>query len=250
MFAGLSQHGGMRPWGWPWWSRGLEGRWKLDDWGGWVRGRWHRTAEKTVLSTLSEEGPQSLLWGGTPQSLDGNRSWYSEPGSGSPQVCPDGLRTLGWTKWEWHNWGRGAGWPYRWPPKFWSWTPSSTQQGFHDVESTWGSFDTVASIRAESEVGVQHDNQDFSGSVQQGNHVANSHLRVEPGLVGGAWGEQHHAMANCFPTAHLTKKDQSWFALISTSTMLGAEASNVKSLAKDLMSRSISHRWGSKTQSG
>ena len=39
-------------------------------------------------------------------------------------------------------------------------------------------------MRAESEVGVQRDTQDFRGSVQWDNHVADSHLKVESGSTG------------------------------------------------------------------
>ena len=35
------------------------------------------------------------------------------------------MKTLGWTRWERHNWG----WPYTWPPRFRSWSSSSTQLG-------------------------------------------------------------------------------------------------------------------------
>ena len=42
----------------------------------------------------------------------------------------------------------------------------------------------LASVRAEGEVGVQRDTLDFRGSVQRGHRVANSHLKVESGLVG------------------------------------------------------------------
>ena len=113
--------------------------------------------------------------------------------------------------------------------------------------------------RGEGEVGVQSDTQDFRSSVQWVHHVADSHLRVERGLE-GIRGEQCHAGflvsngqllsicplhqrrkklvrphlglhdADYFPSAHFTKEEQSWFALTSASTMLGEEASNVKSL--------------------
>ena len=54
------------------------------------------------------------------------------------------------------------------------------------------------------------------------------------GVMQDFWG----AMASCLPSAHLTSREQSWFALASASTMLEAEASNVKSSAYDFMSAS------------
>ena len=45
-------------------------------------------------------------------------------------------------------------------------------------------LDTIAGVRAEGEVGVHRDTQDFRGSVQRNHRVTNWHLRVEcgPGL--------------------------------------------------------------------
>ena len=89
-------------------------------------------------------------------------------------------------------------------------------------------------MRDEGEVGVQRDTQDFRGPVQRSHCVADSHLRLESGLVGirckqGHAGILGGAMASCLPSAHLTSMAQSWLALASASTMLGAEASRVKS---------------------
>ena len=72
-------------------------------------------------------------------------------------------------------------------------------------------------MRAQGEVGVQRDTQDFKGSVQRSHCVADSHLRVESGLVGIGC-EQGHAgflgaMASCLPSAYLTSKIQSWLDL-------------------------------------
>ena len=44
-------------------------------------------------------------------------------------------------------------------------------------------------------------------------------------------------MASCLPSVHLTREEHSWFAFASTSTMLGAEASSVKSSAQDVISK-------------
>ena len=60
------------------------------------------------------------------------------------------------------------------------------------VRDPRSSLNTVASVRPEGEVGVQRDTQDLRGSVQQGHRVANSHLRVESGLM-GVKAEQCHA---------------------------------------------------------
>ena len=45
---------------------------------------------------------------------------------------------------------------------------------------------TVASVRAEGELDVQRDTQDFRSSVKQGDCIADSHLRVEPGDGAGS----------------------------------------------------------------
>ena len=95
-------------------------------------------------------------------------------------------------------------------------------------------------MRAEGEVGVQRDTQDFTSSVQQSHHITDSNLGVESALV-GVRGEQGHAAflgSNGQLLAICPPREQSWFALASASTMLGTEASNMKSLALDVMSAS------------
>ena len=90
-------------------------------------------------------------------------------------------------------------------------------------------------VRDKGEVGVQRDTQDLGGSVQRSHCVADSHLWVESGLVGigceQGYAGFRGAMSSCLPSAHLTSEVQSWLALASASTMLGAEASKVKSSA-------------------
>ena len=51
-------------------------------------------------------------------------------------------------------------------------------------------------------------------------------------------------MVSCLSSAHLTR-EHSWFAFASASTMLGAEASRVKSSAQDVMSKSRIGHWQS-----
>ena len=51
-------------------------------------------------------------------------------------------------------------------------------------------LDTVAGVKAE--VGVQRDSHDFTGSIQRGHLVYDTHLWVESGLV-GIRGEECHA---------------------------------------------------------
>ena len=43
--------------------------------------------------------------------------------------------------------------------------PARPSKGFHDIEDPRGPLDTIAGVRAEGEVGVQRDTQDFRGSV-------------------------------------------------------------------------------------
>ena len=49
--------------------------------------------------------------------------------------------------------------------------------------TTLRALDTIAGVRAEGEVGIQCGTQDFTGSVQRNHCVADSHLRVESGLM-------------------------------------------------------------------
>ena len=65
--------------------------------------------------------------------------------------------------------------------------PARPSYGFCDIEGPRCPLDTVAG--AEGEVG---DTQDFSGYVQRSHCVADSHMRVESGLVGIGC-EQGHA---------------------------------------------------------
>ena len=68
---------------------------------------------------------------------------------------------------------------------------------------------TIVSERSENEVGVQRDTRAFRGSVQRGHCVSDSHLRVEPGVVGipSEQGQAGFLESNgcCFPSAQLTK---------------------------------------------
>ena len=92
-----------------------------------------------------------------------------------------------------------------------------TASGFHDVKGPQGTLDTVAGMRAKGEVGVHREPQDLRGSVQWGHLVSDMHLWVEPGLVvcHCVWTDQcvtldfWGALASCFPSAHLTKVEQS-----------------------------------------
>ena len=61
--------------------------------------------------------------------------------------------------------------------------PAQPSEGFHNFKGPRGTLDTVASVMAEGEVGVQRDSQDFRGSVQRGHLISDMHLWVEPGLV-------------------------------------------------------------------
>ena len=114
-------------------------------------------------------------------------------------------------------------------------TPARPSLGFHDVQSPWGPLNTIASIGVKGEVGVQQDSQDFRGSVQWGHCVANSHLRVvfTNSHLRGVFANSHLRVVFTnshlrMVSAHPTKEEQSWSALASASTMLVAEASNVK----------------------
>ena len=111
----------------------------------------------------------------------------SEPCSGSPQVCPGVLRTLDWTRWDWSSWGWGAQWPCKWPMK-----PQFDPARAFMMFCSGSLLNAITCMRAEGEVGVQRDTQDFRGSLQWCHQVANRHLRVEPGLV-GVRGEHCHA---------------------------------------------------------
>ena len=159
----------------------------------------------------------------------------SEEECGSSQACPDGRRTLGWTRWGQHSKGWSARWPYMWPPMFRSWSPSSTQLwlSWHWATSRPARHNRGREGRKWSECPVCP--LGFYSPVQRSHFVADSHLRVESGLVGIGC-EQGHAeflgvMASCLPLAHFTSMAQSWLALALASTMLGAEASRVKSSA-------------------
>ena len=57
---------------------------------------------------------------------------------------------------------------------------------------TLRALDAIAGMRAECEVGVQRDTQNFRGSVQLTHHITNSHFRVESGLA-GVESEQCHS---------------------------------------------------------
>ena len=70
--------------------------------------------------------------------------------------------------------------------------PARPSYCFHDIEGPRVPLDTVASVRAEGEVGVQRGTQEFWGPVQRIYCVTDSHLRVESGLVGIGC-EQGHA---------------------------------------------------------
>ena len=114
------------------------------------------------------------------------------------------------------------------------------QLGFHDIEGPRGTLDTIASVRAKGEVGVQRDTQGFRGPVQRSHCITDSHLRVESGLVGIGCEEVHSGflgsnepMTSCLSSAHFTSMAQSWLALAfaSACTILAAEASRVKSSA-------------------
>ena len=65
-------------------------------------------------------------------------------------------------------------------------------QGFQDVEGTRGSVYTIAGMSDECELGFQHYAQNFRVSVQRSHLVTDSHLWVEPELV-GIRSEQSHA---------------------------------------------------------
>ena len=62
-------------------------------------GCFHLTITSTVPSVSSRGGPHSGLWGGTLRHYGGSRLRSSVSFSGSLQVCPDGRRTLVWTRW-------------------------------------------------------------------------------------------------------------------------------------------------------
>ena len=103
--------------------------------------------------------------------------------------------------------------------------PAWPSIGFHNAEGPRSSLDTIAGARAVDEMGIKHDAQDFRGSVLRGHLLTNSHLWVEPGLVGirlkwteSRWISGEQWMASCFPFAYLTWAVGSWLALISAST--------------------------------
>ena len=157
----------------------------------------------------------------------------------SQDAVPTGrdLKALFWitsslSRWEEDNLvnqmgRRNSGWGAQWhctrPPRFQSWSSSSTQRGLHDVEVPWVTLDTVAGVRDEAEVGVQRDSKDFRDLVQRCHLVTNSHLRVNQDWwvseVNSVTLDFWAALASCFPSASLTKVEQSWIALASASTM-------------------------------
>ena len=98
-----------------------------------------------------------------------------------------------------------------------SWkTPAQPSLGFRKFEDPRGLHDTIAGMRVEGEVGVQHNARDFRGSVQRDYLVTDSHLWVEEKLV-GIGGEQSHAGflgSNCqlFP---FCPSRQGWTELVS-----------------------------------
>ena len=54
--------------------------------------------------------------------------------------------------------------------------PAQPSKSFHNAEGPRSSLDTIAGVRAEGEVGIQRDTQDFRGSLLKGRLFANSHL--------------------------------------------------------------------------
>ena len=116
-------------------------------------------------------------------------------------------------------------------------------QGFGLETPAWAfmtsrtdSLDTITGMRAEFEEGVQRDPKGFSGSYQRAHLVSDLQLSEGTGLLdirgehssAGFLGGQWPVVS---PSVHLTMVKQSWFALASASTMMRAEAINVKSLA-------------------
>ena len=110
--------------------------------------------------------------------------------------------------------------------------PAQPSYDFHNIEGPRGPLDIVAGMLAEGEVGVQRDTQDFRCPVQRSHCVANSHLRVESGLVGIGC-EQGHAgfMGGYGQLLTIGPPHQNGVQLVGpclASRMLGAEASRVK----------------------
>ena len=160
-----------------------------------------------TLNHSAVEEPQSRLWG----RIGDCRSWSSVPNSGPLQVCPDGTRTLLWTIWVWHSlgWGDGLICPHQ---RLGRKAPARPRKGFHNLKDLRG---------RSSQRGVQ----DLRGLVLRGHLVTNSHLSVEPGLVGirpkwtdSRWFSGEQWMVSCFLFAYLIRAMESWLALILAST--------------------------------
>ena len=193
------------------------------DWGESVGGYCHRTAGSRDLSAPSGGQPQSLpevgrrgllmASGRDPQGfvLDHLKlvhmagGYLCEPDGGS--IVQDGA----------HNglihdnqgFGREA--------------PARPSEGFHDINGPRCPLVTVASVRAEGEVGVQHDAQDLRGRVQRSHGVTDPHLEGGGGsrdwwvsdvnrvtLDFWCWWYGHDAfLPRRYATSHLTRLWQS-----------------------------------------
>ena len=86
--------------------------------------------------------------------------------------------------------------------------PARPSKGFHIDEAPRSSLDTIAGVRAEGEVGIQRDDQDFKPSVLRG-YLVTLDFWV--------------AIASCFLFTLLCRAVGSWLALVSASTMLRGE---------------------------
>ena len=95
-------------------------------------------------------------------------------------------------------------------------------------------------MRAKGKVGVQHDFQDFRGSVQRGHLVSDLHFWVEPGLASSR-GEKSHAgflgsNGQLFP---ICPPHQGRIKLVRPCLSLNNVGSRVKSLAYDMQHKVV-----------
>ena len=65
--------------------------------------------------------------------------------------------------------------------------PAQPSKVFHNAEGPRSSLDKIASMRAEGEVGIQRDAQDFKGSVLRGHLVADGYATEMNRITADFW---------------------------------------------------------------